>query len=115
MSISLPSKLLVAAASLLLASQAFSYQTLSNKTIERLYTYDNGVLIQFSPLTATSEGCTHGSANQFAFLDTTVAGGKTLLASVLSAHISNKAISIGVHNCLTWGPGTLPKAYRVDF
>jgi hypothetical protein len=87
----------------------------SNQTISSVTTYTFGTLITLVADGANTNNCTVGGAAKFAFIDTTTIVGRTQLASVLAAHVSNKPITIGLISCRPWGGATMPVAYRIAF
>ncbi|MEE9328348.1 MAG: hypothetical protein V3U71_13765 [Cocleimonas sp.] len=109
-------KLLAALVLTAFAAPSFAVTyTDSNQTIASVTTYTFGTLITLVGDGANTNNCSVAGAAKFAFIDTTNTLGRTQLASVLAAHVSNKPITLGLISCRPWGAATMPVAYRVAF
>ncbi len=87
-----------------------------DRTVVKIFNYDNYAVIQFSPVFVNNLGCGGGgNATRHAVIIWDVDPDKKVqFASVLTAMSLNLRIGFGISNCFTLWGGGIPIAFRVD-
>ena len=85
-----------------------------DRTIVKIFTYNNFAVVKFSPPFANDLGCGGDNANIHAaiFFDANP-DKKVQVAMAMMAMSLKQKIGFGISGCLSWAGG-VPKAYRVD-
>ena len=84
-------------------------EQLSDKTIVGIAAYDNFVFIYYSPIEATSQGCTEDSNGNRLYIDTTGVLGKNIVSAALAAATAGNTVTLGASGCV----GDFVKGYRI--
>ena len=103
---------LVAAATLLSGSNAFSAQTLPGQEIGRLINYGSLVVMQMTGVVgADNPGC---DRFDFVGFDSSTSAGKQFLAMALTAVASEAEVKIRLNGCVTFSGAQIPKVFFIE-
>ncbi len=87
-----------------------------NRTVVKIFNYDNLAVIKFSPAYANNLGCAGGNVanSHAAILWDNDSDKKVKYASILMAMSLNLKIGLGISSCFGGFGGGIPIVYRVD-
>lgn len=89
---------------------ADSDQVPMDRTITYISSYDDFVIVSFTPSFNFTQGCTHQDGTSRVTIDTTSGKGHNLYSAALLAALNNKKVGFGVSGCHT----ERGQVYRVD-
>ncbi len=106
-------KIIIAGCLIISASQAFAYEVKSRK-VSYLRTYDTYAVVSLNTAGPNNDNCSRSNAGKYARIDLSSGKNKAIYATILTAHVTGRRITVGLSGCKAWGSTTIPKAFRVD-
>ncbi len=106
-------KTIIAGAIILATTQTFAYEVKSRK-VSYLRTYGSYAVVSLNTSGPNSDNCTRSNAGKYARIDLSSGKNKAIYATVLTAHVTGRRITVALSGCKAWGSTSIPKAYRVD-
>ena len=100
---------------LIYSSTLFASEQIEHRKITRINVYSTYAVVWLNTPANNADECTKENAGGFVAIKTDSPGGKEMFSTILAARSADRVVGFGVDGCLTWGGGTIPKAYRVDY
>lgn len=108
-------KFLIAMVTLFTSHITLASEQISHREIARIQIYESYAIVHFDTSIDNVDECTHSHADKSVGIDISTEGGRSQLASVMSARVAGLSLGFGTNGCINWGSPTVPQVYRVDF